>query len=43
MVDVEMKKKNKEMNVKVDDLEDIYVKNYFGIYVLNPRRCSSSY
>ena len=43
MVDVKKKKKNKGKNVQVEDLEDMYVKNEFGIYVLNPRRCSSSY
>ena len=43
MVDVKKKKKNKGKSVQVEDLEDMYVKNQFGIYVLNPRRCSSSY
>ena len=42
-VDVKKKKKNKGENVQVEDLEDMYVKNEFGIYVLNSRRCSSSY
>ena len=42
-VDVKKKKKNKGKNVQVEDLEDMYVKNKFGIYVLNPKRCSSSY
>ena len=41
----EMKKQqqNKGKGVQVEELEDMYVKNYFGIYVLNPKRCSSSY
>ena len=43
VVDVKKKKKKKEKNVQVEDLEDMYVKNEFGIYVLNPKRCSSSY
>lgn len=32
------KKWNKEKSVQVEDLEDMYVKNQFGIYVLDPRR-----
>ena len=44
MVDVKKKKKkNKGKNVQDEDLEGMYVKNELGIYVLNPRRCSSSY
>ena len=43
MVDVKKKKKNKEKNVQDEDLEDMYVKNEFGIYVMNPRRCSCNY
>ena len=43
MVDLKKKKKNKEKNVQDEDLEDMYVKNKFEIYVLNPRRCSSNY
>ena len=41
----EMKKQqqNKGKSVQVEESEDMYVKNYFGIYVLNPKRCSSSY
>ena len=41
----EMKKQQqkKGKSVQVEESEDMYVKNYFGIYVLNPRRCSSSY
>ena len=43
MVDVKKKKKkNKGKSVQVEDLEDMYVKNQFGIYVLNPRIYSSS-
>ena len=42
-VDVKKKKKNKGKNVQVEDLEDMHVKNEFGIHVFNPRRCSSSY
>ena len=42
-VDVKKKKKNKGENVQVEDLEDMYVKNQFGIFVLNLTRCSSSY
>ena len=43
VVDVKKKKKNKGKSVQVEDLEDMYVKNQFSIYVLNPARCSSSY
>ena len=44
MVDVKKKKKkNKGKSVQVEDLEDMYVKNQFRIYVLNPRIFSSSY
>ena len=43
MAGVKEKKKNKGKSVQIEDLEDIYVKNQFGIYVLNPERCSSSY
>ena len=43
MVDMKKKKKNKGKNVQDEDLEGMYVKNELGIYVLNPRRCSSSY
>ena len=42
-MDVKKKKQNKGKNVQVEDLEDMYVKNQFGIYVLNPRIFSSSY
>ena len=42
MVDVK-KKKNKGKSVKFEDLEDMYVKNQSGIYVLNPKIFSSSY
>ena len=43
MVDVKKKKKNKGKSVQVEDLEDMYVKNKFGIYVLNPKKNSSYY
>ena len=43
MVDVKKKKKNKGKSVQIKDLEDMYVKNQSEIYVLNPRRFSSSY
>ena len=43
-MDVKKKKKKKKgKSIQVEKLEDMYVKNQFGIYVLNPRRCSSSY
>ena len=34
--DVKEKKKNRGKSVQVEDLEDIYVKNQIGIYMLNP-------
>lgn len=37
-MDVKKQKKVKGKSVKVEDLEDMYVKNQFEIYVLNPRR-----
>ena len=44
VVDVKKKKKkNKGKSVQVEDLEDVYVKNQFGIYVLNPKLCSSNF
>ena len=43
VVDVKKKKKNKGKSVQVEELEDMYVKNQFGSYVLNPRRCSSNF
>ena len=35
-------KKKKVKHLRVEDLGDMYVKNQFEIYVLNPLRCSSS-
>ena len=43
MVDVKEKKKNRAKSVQVEDLEDIYVKNQFEIYVLNHKRCFLSF
>lgn len=43
MVDVKKKKKNKGKSVQVEDLEEMYVKNQFEIYVLSPKICSSNY
>lgn len=37
------KYKTKGKTIQVEDLKDMYMKNQFGIYVLDPRRCSSSY
>ena len=37
MVDVKKKKKNKGKSVQVEDFKDMYVKNQFGIYELNPK------
>ena len=42
-MDVKEGKKKKGKSVQVEDLEDMYVKNQFWIYVSNPKRCSSSY
>lgn len=42
-MDVKKPNKIKGKSVKVKELEDIYVKIFFGIYVMNPKRCSSFY
>ena len=42
-MDVKKKKNNKGKSVQVDVVKDMYVKKQFRVYVLNLRRCSSSY
>lgn len=43
VVGKDLHKWNKDKSVQVKDLEDMYLKNQFRVYVLNLGRCSSSY
>lgn len=40
--DLKRQRKLKWKSMQAEKLEDMYVKNQFGVYVLNPGRCSSS-
>ena len=42
-IETRKQKKNKGKHEQVEELGDMYVKNWFGISMLNPLRCSSSY